>query len=149
MIGALSELDHQLEQTIQQLEIFSPLQKAMNKHVGHELFFMLVPRFWRSGPGNVSAMACFAGLGGWLVIENLDSIHRLFERMTFGTRNILMTALERKSRSFVVEERRSPLDAVVARLAPLRTFTELVRMRVLVAFAAFFGRFDEVYVRHC
>lgn len=60
---------------------------------------MTFSSFW--SPGCVTG---FAGSGGRFIEEHCVSADNPLERMTRGTRDIFMPALERKSRLIVVEK---------------------------------------------
>ena len=120
----------------------------MRSRAGDELFFIYVSPRGDSRLGNVSSMTRFARLWSWFVVKNLDFIHRLLEGVTCRTRYILVSALQRKSSSLMIEKRRAPLVGVVARVALLCALAELICVRVFMAIAAFCGGFCEVHVSH-
>ena len=71
-----------------------------------------------------------------LVKQNRLSIDRLPIGMARGAGNVLVRAFQRERSLLVVNQRRLPLVAVVARRTVLATRAKLVGMRVLVTFAA-------------
>lgn len=81
-------------------------------------------------------MARVTGSGGGLVKQDGFSIHLLFQGMAGRAGNVLMGTLQGKGRFFVIEERRLPLVAVMARSAVVAASAELPPMRILVAITA-------------
>ena len=96
--------------------------------------------------GNVGAMTIGAGKGSGLVEQYLLPIHFLHQAVTILAGDILMPALERELGLLVIEERRLPLVAVVARGAISFSVGELVAVRVLVALAAGLWSLAEIHV---
>jgi hypothetical protein len=93
-------------------------------------------------------MTNIAGGGRRFVKEHQIAFHRFFENVACRAGNILMSALERKRRLFVIEQRRPPFIAVVASSAIAGLGPELIRMRVLVALSARNRGMREIDVRH-
>lgn len=89
-----------------------------------------------------------AGGGRRFVKEHQIAFYRFFENVAGRAGDILMSALERKRRLFMIKQRRPPFIAVVARSAIAGPGPELIRMRVLVALGARNRRMREIDVRH-
>jgi len=93
-------------------------------------------------------MAGFAGFGCRFVKQNEVSVYELFERVTRGTGDILMAALERESCLLVIKKGWLPFVAVMAGSAIAALRLELVGMRILMAFAALCRGTGELNMQH-
>lgn len=93
-------------------------------------------------------MTSLAFCWSWLVEEHQCSIHGLFEGVAGRAGNVLMSAFEREGRLLVIEERRTPLVAVVARGTVAGLRPELVCMGVFVALVAALWSTRKVHMEH-
>ena len=93
-------------------------------------------------------MAVFAGRGCWSVEEHRVSIDLFPERVACGAGHFFMTTLQRKLCLVVIEERGTPLVAVVTSGAITCASAELSRMWVFVAFYAGLRGIGELNMHH-
>ena len=97
---------------------------------------------------NVCPVAVFACLWSRLVEEHFGSIHRLLECVTCCARDVLVSALQRESRLLMIKKRGLPLVTGMARFTLASPSAKLIRVWIIVAFAAFYGGFSEIHVTH-
>jgi len=97
---------------------------------------------------NTGSVAVFAGRGCWSVEEHRVSIDLFPERVACGAGHFFMTTLQRKLCLVVIEERGTPLVAVVTSGAIACACAELSRMWVFVAFYAGSRGIGELNMHH-
>src|SRR5579863_7417704 len=97
---------------------------------------------------HILSVAIRASFWSWLVEQDQVLTHHLLVDVAGCAGHVLVTALQREGRLFVVEERRLPLVAGMACSATFSARAELPRMRILMAIGAAQWRLGEIDMQH-
>ena len=93
-------------------------------------------------------MATRAGYRGWFIKKHHRAIYRLAQLVAVGASDLFVRALQRERCLLMIEERRLPLVAVVAGRAVAGARSELIGVRILVAFRARSRSGGEIHMDH-
>jgi len=83
------------------------------------------------------------------VEKHEGAVDWFLQGVTGGASHLLVTSFKRKDGLGVIEKGGPPLVAVVACGTVPASFTELIGMRIFMAFAAFYGRLRKLNMSHC